>query len=48
MNELGNIIFSICYAVGMLAVIALGVITIAYAVWGIAWLIKNRRAEDGK
>ena len=47
MTELVNIIFWIAYAVGMSAVIGLGITTVGYAVWGIAWLIKNRRAEDG-
>ena len=48
MTELVNIIFWIVYAVGMLAGIGLGITTVVYAVWGIAWIIKNRRAEDGK
>ena len=48
MTELGNIIFWIVYAVGMLAVAALGAITLVCTVWVIVELIKYWRAEDGK
>ena len=48
MAELGNIIFSIVYALGMTAVAAMGVITVGCTAWLISQLIKDWREEDGK